>query len=88
MPAEISSTELESRFFEMLKLVCQGESLTITVDGRRVAELRPSHGGGPDAQAVKVLEELCSPRFEGASDEAIKGWLGEGGDKAGASCQG
>ncbi len=88
MPTEISSEELQARFFEIMKRVCQGESFRITVDGRQVAEVRPSHRGGFDAETVKVLDELCSPRFEGASDEAIQEWLGEGEDKAGASCQG
>jgi antitoxin (DNA-binding transcriptional repressor) of toxin-antitoxin stability system len=77
MPIEITLTEVEARYFEILKRVCQGESFTVTVDGRRVAEIRPSHRGGADKETVKVLEELCSPRFEGASDETIREWLRE-----------
>jgi antitoxin (DNA-binding transcriptional repressor) of toxin-antitoxin stability system len=71
-----------------MKRVCQGESFIITVDGRQVAEVRPSHRGGADAETVKVLEDLCSPRFEGASDEVIREWLGEGGNKTENSCRG
>lgn len=77
MSSEITYAELEACYFEFLKRVCQGESFTVTVDGRQVAEIRPSHRGGADEETVKILEELCSPRFEGASDEAIREWLGE-----------
>jgi|CZKF01.1.fsa_nt_gi antitoxin (DNA-binding transcriptional repressor) of toxin-antitoxin stability system len=78
MPIEITFEDLEAHYFETLKRVCQGESFTVTVDGRQVAEIRPSHCGGADEETVKILEELCSPRFEGASDETIREWLGEG----------
>jgi antitoxin (DNA-binding transcriptional repressor) of toxin-antitoxin stability system len=60
-----------------MKDVCHGKSFTITVDGRPVAEVRPSLRGGTDVEAIKVLEELSSPRFEGASDEVIREWLKE-----------
>jgi prevent-host-death family protein len=78
MFAEITGDELKARFFEIMKRVSQGESFTIAVEGRTVAEIRPSAKHGPDEETTKVLEELCSPRFEGASDEAIRQWLGEG----------
>ena len=78
MSTEISVGEMEARYFEILKRVCLGESFTITVDGRQVAEILPSHRGGADAETINVFEELCSPRFDGAPDEAIREWLGEG----------
>jgi antitoxin (DNA-binding transcriptional repressor) of toxin-antitoxin stability system len=87
MPIEITFAELEAHYFEILKRVCQGESFTVTIDGRPVAEIRPSHRGGADAETLKVFEELCSPRFDGASDEAIREWLGEGGNKAGTTSE-
>ena len=65
MFAEITGDELKARFFEIMKRVCQGESFTIAVEGRTVAEIRPSAKHGPDEETTKVLEELCSPRFEG-----------------------
>jgi len=77
MSAEITEDELKAWFFEILKRVCRGGSFTIVEEGRAIAELRPSAKRGPDEEAAKVLEELCSPRFEGASDEAIRKWLGE-----------
>jgi antitoxin (DNA-binding transcriptional repressor) of toxin-antitoxin stability system len=77
MSSKITSAELEARYFEILKRVCQGESFLVNVDGRRVAKIRPSHRGGADAESIIVFEELCSPRFEDASDEAIREWLGE-----------
>jgi len=78
MPSEISLTELEAHYFEILKRVCQGENFTVTIDGRQVAEIPPSHRGGADEETVKILEELCSARFKDASDETIREWLGEG----------
>ena len=76
MSSQITSEGLEARYFEILKRVCQGESFTITVDGKQVAEINPSHRGVEDA------EELCSSRFEGASDGAIREWLDAGSNKA------
>lgn len=78
MPIEIASEELEARYFEILKRVCLGESFTITVDGKAVAEIRPHAASCPDEETAKVLEELCSAKFKGATDEAIREWLGEG----------
>ena len=78
MSSEITSVELGARYFEIMKRVCEGESFTITVDGRQMAEIRPSHRGVEDVEAVKVFEELCSSKFEGASDEAIRERLEEG----------
>ena len=78
MSAEITGDELKTRFFKIMKRVSQGESFTIAVEGRAAAEIRPSAKLGPDEETAKVLEELCSPRFDGASDDAIREWLGEG----------
>jgi antitoxin (DNA-binding transcriptional repressor) of toxin-antitoxin stability system len=78
MPIEITFTELEAYYFETLKRVCQGESFTITIDGRQVAEIRPHAASCGNEETIKIFEELCSPRFEGASDDAIRDWLGEG----------
>ncbi|MGA2831729.1 MAG: hypothetical protein ABSE55_01535 [Terracidiphilus sp.] len=78
MSCEITREELGARYFEIMKRVCQGENFTITVDGRQVAEIQPSHCGVEDVEAVKVFEKLCSSRFEGASDEAIRERLEEG----------
>ena len=78
MSVEIAEEELKAKFFEIMARVCRGESFIISVEGKAVAELRPSAKCGLNEEAAKVLEELCSPRFEGASDEAIREWLGEG----------
>jgi antitoxin (DNA-binding transcriptional repressor) of toxin-antitoxin stability system len=76
--SEITSEELGARYFEIMKRVCQGENFTITIDGREMAEIRPSHRGVEDVEAVKVFGELCSSKFEGASDETIQERLEEG----------
>ena len=78
MSIEIDIGEMEARYFEILKRVCLGECFTVTVEGREVAEIRPNAAGCGDEETLKVLEELCSPRFQGAPDEAIREWLGEG----------
>jgi antitoxin (DNA-binding transcriptional repressor) of toxin-antitoxin stability system len=77
MYTEISIGEMEAQYFEILKRVCLGESFIITVDGRQVAEIRPHAASCGNEETAKVLEELCSPRFDGATDEAIREWLGE-----------
>src|ERR1035437_7117155 len=66
MSIEIDIGEMEARYFEILKRVCLGECFTVTVEGREVAEIRPNAAGCGDEETLKVLEELCSPRFQGA----------------------
>lgn len=78
MPTEIGLEGLKARYFEIIKHVCQGESFAITIEGKQVAEMRPHAARCGDEETLKVLEELCSPRFEGATDEAIRERLGEG----------
>jgi hypothetical protein len=77
MTAEITGEELEARFFEIMKQVCLGESFTVLPEGKATAILRPIPGAGRNEETAKVLEELSSPRFAGASAEAICEWLGE-----------
>jgi antitoxin (DNA-binding transcriptional repressor) of toxin-antitoxin stability system len=77
VPTKISFEELEAQYFEILRRVCQGESFTIVAEGRPLAEIRPSAKRGRDKRAAKAFSELASPRFAGASDDAIREWLGE-----------
>jgi len=77
VPTNIGAEELEAQYFEILKRVCQGESFTIVAEGRPLAEIRPSAKRGRNKKAAKVFGELASPRFAGASDDAIRKWLGE-----------
>jgi prevent-host-death family protein len=74
---EISLEELGAHYFEILKRVCQGESLTIVANGRPLAEILPSAKKDWNKKAVEVLDELSFPRFANASDDAIREWLGE-----------
>ena len=78
MLTEISLEDLKARYLEIIKRVCQGESFAITMEGKHVAEMRPHAARCGDEETLKVLEELCSPRFEGATDEVIRERLGEG----------
>ncbi|MDR3772242.1 MAG: hypothetical protein P4L26_02775 [Terracidiphilus sp.] len=68
----IDAGELEAQYFEILKRVGLGESFMIAVEGRPVAELRPA-----TAESLEVLEQLCSSRFKGATDDAVREFLGE-----------
>jgi antitoxin (DNA-binding transcriptional repressor) of toxin-antitoxin stability system len=77
MITEISAAELEAQFFEVMKRVCQGESFAITTEGNRVAEIRPNKAHSGDKDTLEVLQELCSARFAGASDETVRAWLHE-----------
>jgi len=77
MTTEIAVEELETRYFEIMKQVCQGESFTVAVDGRAVAEIRPRVSAVGKEDMIKVLEELCTGKLAGASDAAIREWLGE-----------
>ena len=94
MATEITFEELEANYFDFMRRVCLGESFTIARDGSAVAILHPIPGAGRNEEAAKVFEELDSPRFAGASDDAIREWLGEkpprqdevaGGGEAGVS---
>ncbi|MBO0686136.1 MAG: type II toxin-antitoxin system prevent-host-death family antitoxin [Candidatus Dormibacteraeota bacterium] len=55
--AEVSIRDLRNRGGEVIDRVARGESLTITRDGRRVAELRPL---GRQAIPARVLVERWS----------------------------
>ncbi|HEY8693100.1 MAG TPA: type II toxin-antitoxin system prevent-host-death family antitoxin [Chloroflexota bacterium] len=62
--AEIASRELRNRTAEVLRRVEQGESVTITVNGRPVAVLEPVHGRRwmPKAEFIsKVLSVQADP---------------------------
>ena len=79
MCSEISAAELEERFFEILKLVMQGESITITLDGEAVAEIRPApkkRSKQVVAAAVEALRNM--QQVEGISGETVREWIEEG----------
>jgi len=50
--ADVSVRDLRNKGGRVLKRVARGESLTVTMDGRPVAELRPIHGPGLSAAAL------------------------------------
>lgn len=77
MSTEITHEELEAHYFDFMRRVCLGESFTILLDGSPAAILRPTQGAKRKKKAAKILGELSTPRFDGASDEAICEWLGE-----------
>ena len=51
MPTEIGAFEAKTKFSEILRKVDQGESFTITVRGRAVAQLTPPSPNAPPGGA-------------------------------------
>jgi antitoxin (DNA-binding transcriptional repressor) of toxin-antitoxin stability system len=48
MHTEITKTYVEVHLFEILDLVAKGHSFTITIDGKPVAQIRPSADTTPE----------------------------------------
>lgn len=58
MAKEYSTYETKARFSEILRLVRQGQSVTVTYHGEPVAEIRPLDGGARGiAGRLKRLKE-------------------------------
>jgi prevent-host-death family protein len=77
MPTQVGSFEAKTKFSEILRKVDQGESFTITVRGRVVAELVPPT---PTRKPVPqdVVDRLMHPRIHGISGDEVLDWIGEG----------
>jgi prevent-host-death family protein len=77
MPTEIGSFEAKTKFSELLRKVDQGESFTITLRGRVVAELNPpATTRRPVPQ--EVIDRLMHPKIHGISGDEVLGWIREG----------
>ena len=77
MSTEIGSFEAKTKFSELLRKVEEGETFTITLRGRVVAELvPPKKVRKPVPQ--DVIDRLMHPKIHGISgDEALE-WIREG----------
>ena len=77
MPTEIGSFEAKTRFSELLRKVEQGESFTITLRGRVVAELTPPPSTSRPVPQ-DVIDRLMHPKVHGISGDTVLEWIREG----------
>jgi prevent-host-death family protein len=77
MPTEIGAFEAKTKFSELLRKVDLGESFTITVRGRVVAQLAPPP---PTRKPVPqdVIDRLMHPKIHGISGDTVLEWIREG----------
>jgi prevent-host-death family protein len=77
MSTQIGLFEAKTKLSELVRKVDQGESFTITVRGRVVAELvPPSRGIRPVPQ--DVIDRLMHPKIHGISGDEVLRMIREG----------
>ena len=77
MPTEIGSFEAKTKFSELLRKVELGETFTITLRGRVVAQLAPP---APVIKPVPqdVIDRLMNPKIHGISGDEVLAAIQEG----------
>jgi antitoxin (DNA-binding transcriptional repressor) of toxin-antitoxin stability system len=77
MPTEIGAFEAKTKFSEILRKVDQGESFTVTLRGRVVAEINPP---APKIKPVPqdVIDRLMNPKIHGIPGDTVLEWIREG----------
>lgn len=77
MSTEIGAFEAKTKFSELLRKVDQGESFTITVRGRVVAQLAPP---ASTRQPIPqdVIDRLMHPTIHGISGDEVLAAIREG----------
>jgi prevent-host-death family protein len=79
MPTEIGAFEAKTKFSEILRKVDQGESFTITVRGRAVAQLTPPSPNTPADEIAAAVQALIDfPRLKGIPGDTVLQWIHEG----------
>jgi antitoxin (DNA-binding transcriptional repressor) of toxin-antitoxin stability system len=88
MPTEIGAFEAKTKFSELLRKVDQGERFTITLRGRKIAELaQPKKivegyaSPGPEfseEEREAAYQRLRNPKISGVSGDTILEWIREG----------
>jgi prevent-host-death family protein len=79
MPTEIGAFEAKTKFSEILRKVDQGESFTITVRGRVVAQLTPPSPDTPAEEITAAVQALIDfPRIKGIPGDTVLQWIHEG----------
>ncbi len=78
MYIEVGSFNAKARLSELLQGVKRGQCYTITLRGRPIADLVPSHSAGrPNTQAA--IEEMRNiKKIRGVSAESLMEWIEEG----------
>jgi len=77
MSTEIGSFEAKTKFSQLLRKVEEGETFTITLRGRVVAELvPPKKVRKPVPQ--DVIDRLMHPKIHGISGDEVLEWIREG----------
>jgi len=73
--------EAKARLSEIVRQAEAGHRFTITVRGRPVAEIGPSHQAEPAPTAEErraAVERLMHPKIKGVSDDEIRAAIEEG----------
>jgi prevent-host-death family protein len=90
MPTEIGSFEAKTKFSELLRKVEQGETFTITLRGKAVADMVPTQDDSRENQGrlgpaklspeerEAAFERLRHPKISGVSGDTILEWIREG----------
>jgi len=77
MPTEIGIFEAKAKLSEIVRKTQAGESFTITVRGRPVADIVPSHARSKEAVHAAV-ERMMNRRIKGVPGDTVLEWIREG----------
>jgi prevent-host-death family protein len=75
---EIGAFDAKTKLSEILRKVDQGERFTITVRGRAVADILPTHSKNQRRAHEAVQQLLAMPKIKGIPDETVLEWIREG----------
>lgn len=77
MHKQIGAFDAKAKLSALLKKVEKGQSYTITIRGRPVADLVPTNTAFPDVeQAIENMRNIN--KIHGVSNETIREWISEG----------
>jgi prevent-host-death family protein len=77
MPREVGAYDAKTHLPQLLRDVEQGDSITITVRGKPVAELVPAQRtAGRTRDAVRAMQQF--EPVKGLDPDMVAGWIQEG----------
>lgn len=77
MHKQIGAFDAKAKLSALLKKVEKGQSYTITIRGRPVADLVPTEHTFPDIkQAIENMRNI--KKVQGISNETLREWISEG----------